>query len=94
MKRTLIALATSAAVFSFSTGAFAQASTPGNAGGGGPAVTEPQEKTIGAPRKTETENPGAMPSPNATDVTGSTGSPDATQSKRKDTAEPAQSGSK
>jgi hypothetical protein len=71
------------------TGATGNAAT----GGGGPAVSEPAEQT-GGKRKTETEAPGTMPSPNATDITGSTGAVDASQSKRKDTNEPPQSGAK
>ena len=73
----------------------AQAGGTGSSGtsSGGPAVTEPQEKTIGAPRKTETV-PAAPAAPAATDTTGSTGAVDASQSKRKDTNEPAQAGSK
>ena len=71
----------------------AQATGNAATGGGGPAVSEPAEQT-GGKRKTETEAPGTMPSPNATDTTGSTGAVDASQSKRKDTNEPPQSGAK
>jgi hypothetical protein len=71
----------------------AQASGTGNASGSGPAATTPEEQ-VGGKRRTETDVPANPPSSSSTDVTGSTGTVDATQSKRKDTAEPTQSGSK
>ena len=72
----------------------AQATGGGAAtGGGGPAVSEPAEKA-GGKRKTETEAPSAPATPGATDTTGQPGAVDASQAKRKDTTEPAQSGAK
>ncbi len=70
----------------------AQAATGGSTGG--PAVSEPEEKTIGGKRKTETDAPSAPAAPGTTDTSGSAGAVDASQSKRKDTTEPAQSGAK
>lgn len=80
----------------------AQASGSGSGSGsgsagstGGPAATEPAEKTIGGTRKNDTETPAPEAEPGATDTTGKDGTAvDASQSKRKDTMEPAQSGSK
>ena len=108
--KALFGLTVSAAMLSLSSGCFAaaqvdQARTPDVAkqsaimvaqaagSSGGPAVTEPGEKTIGAPRKTETVDP-APANSGGTDTTGKADGVDASQSKRKDTAEPAQSGAK
>ena len=109
MKRVLISLAASAAILSLSTGAYAcsKLDTSSNDNGkseliilaqatapsGGPAATTPEEQT-GGKRKTETDPPAPPANPNATDTTGAPGTVDASQSKRKDTAEPAQSGAK
>ena len=111
MKRALICLATSAAIFSLSPGAYAcakldtsQSSDSGKNGSiilaqaagtpsGGPAATTPEEQ-VGGKRKTETNPPAPPANPNATDTTGAPGTVDASQSKRKDTTEPAQSGAK
>ncbi len=60
---------------------------------GGPAVSEPEEKTIGGKRKTEMDAPSAPAAPGATDTSGNAGAVDASQSKRND-GEPAQSGAK
>jgi hypothetical protein len=90
MKRTLIGLA-SIALLTLSSNAFAQASGESSdkatTAVGGPASTDT------AKTKKETD-PGAKVAPAATDTTGATGTPDASQAKRKDTSEPAQSGSK
>jgi hypothetical protein len=90
MKRALICLS-SIALLSLSSNAFAQASGEASdkstTAVGGPASTD----TAKTNRETD---PGAKVAPAATDTTGSTGTPDASQSKRKDTNEPAQSGSK
>jgi hypothetical protein len=68
--------------------------TGGNPNSGqGPAVSEPSEQ-VGGKRKTEADMPAPEASPNATDTTGSIDEVDASQSKRKDTSEPTQSGSK
>ena len=116
MKRLLISLATSAAIVSLSTGAYALskldtshsgdngkngsiilAQATGGAPGtssGGPTATTPEEQVKGT-RKTDTDPPAApAAAPNATDTTGASGTVDASQSKRKDTTEPAQSGAK
>ena len=108
MKRIMIGLAASAAALSLSTGAFACAQLDksrsaestmtgsiilAQAATGGPAASEPAEQT-GGKRKTETETPSAPAKPGATDTSGTAGAVDASQSKRKDTTEPAQSGAK
>ena len=107
MKRVLISLAASAAIFSLSTGAYAcaklQTTDSGTNGSivlaqatapsGGPAATTPEEQT-GGKRKTETEPTTPPANPNATDTSGAPGTVDASQSKRKDTTEPTQSGAK
>ena len=67
--------------------------TSGNAGSNsGPAATEPAEQ-VGGKRKTETEMPAPKVNPDVTDKTGAA-EVDPSQSKRKSTTEPAQSGSK
>ena len=110
MKRVLISLAASAAILSLSTGAYAcskldtsQSSDNGKnepivlaqatGGGSGPAATEPENQVKGT-RKTDTDAPAAPATPSATDTTAAPGTVDASQSKRKDTAEPPQSGAK
>ena len=57
------------------------------------AATTPEQQVTGK-RKTDTDAPAAPANPNATDTTGASGTVDASQSKRKDTAEPPQSGAK
>ena len=113
MKPLLISLATSAAILSLSTGAYACSkldtsqsidngkngpivlaqATGGGTSSGGPAATTPEQQVTGK-RKTDTDAPAAPANPNATDTTGASGTVDASQSKRKDTAEPPQSGAK
>ena len=76
--------------------ALAQASggSSGNAGSSsGPAATEPAEQ-VGGKRKTEAEMPAPKVNPDTTDKTGASDAVDPSQSKRKSTTEPAQSGSK
>lgn len=68
--------------------------TSGNAGSNsGPAATEPAEQ-VGGKRKTEAEMPAPKVNPDVTDKTGASDAVDPSQSKRKSTTEPAQSGSK
>jgi hypothetical protein len=110
MKRVLISLAASAAILSLSTGAYACAkldtssngkngpiilaqATGGGTSTGGPTATTPEEQVKGT-RKTDTAPPAVPANPNATDTTGATGTVDASQSKRKETTEPTQSGTK
>jgi hypothetical protein len=74
----------------------ATGSSTGTNAGKGPSATEPEEQVTGK-RKTDADMPPPPANPDATDTTGSigtTGSPDASQSKRNDTAEPTQSGTK
>ena len=107
MKRIITGLAASAAIFTLSAGAFAAAKLDTPHGGatqqkavmmaqasGGPAATEPSEQLIGAKRKTETDVPAPAMNPGAPDMADKADSVDASQSKRKDTAEPPQSGAK
>ena len=110
MKRVLISLAASAAILSLSTGAYAcsKLDTSSNdngkngsiilaqatgGGGSGPAATTPEDQVKGT-RKTDTDAPAVSANPNATDKRGASGTVDASQSKRKDTTEPPQSGAK
>ena len=68
----------------------------GTNAGRGPSSTEPEEQVTGK-RKTDADMPPPPANSDATDTTGSigtTGAPDASQSKRNDAAEPAQSGAK
>ena len=67
--------------------------TSGNAANSGPAATEPAEQ-VGGKRKTEAEMPAPKANPDVTDKTGASDAVDPSQSKRKSTTEPAQSGSK
>jgi len=67
--------------------------TSGNAASSGPAATEPAEQ-VGGKRKTEAEMPAPKVNPDTTDKTGASDAVDPSQSKRKSTTEPAQSGSK